>query len=160
LRPAESEFKWNNASRRLRQDVLNRLAQTDVKIFALTVQKTGRRIEDTPEHYAILVCELLEACWTAYPNVALAIDRRFTSPTQVAVFNTFVYRQWPAPGVLSIRHVDSQRDTLVQLCDFVAGSIYAFHKGGDSTVKIIEGKMGAALVGNWPEIKRRVARGK
>ncbi len=39
LRPAESEFKWNNASRRMRQDVLNRLAQTDVKIFALTVQK-------------------------------------------------------------------------------------------------------------------------
>jgi hypothetical protein len=132
-----------------------------VKLFTLTVQKAGRRIEDTPEHYAILVCELLEACWAVCPNIALSIDRRFTSPTHVAVFNTFVYRHWPTPGILSVSHVDSQRHPLVQLADFVAGSVYAFHKEGDRTLNIIEGKVEATRVGNWLEIKQRwIARGK
>jgi len=59
------------------------------------------------------------------------------------------------PGVLSINHVDSQRDSLVQLADFVAGSVYAYHKEGDNTFKKIEGKVGITWEGDWPEIKRR-----
>ncbi|HET7087338.1 MAG TPA: DUF3800 domain-containing protein [Anaerolineae bacterium] len=154
-RRAVSELKWHNTSRRLRADVLSRLARADIEIFALTVRKGGRKIEDTPENYAVLVCAVLQACWLAHPNVALAIDRRFTSPAQVAVLNTFLYRHWPTQGVLSISHVDSQRNPLVQLADFVAGSVYAWHKEGDNTIKMIEGKISVALVEDWPEIKQR-----
>jgi hypothetical protein len=59
----------------------------------MTVLKGDRRIEDTPENYAILACELLSLCWPVYPNVALAIDRRFASPAQVATVNTWIYRR-------------------------------------------------------------------
>ncbi len=69
-RHAVPEFKWSNASRNLRTEVLGRLAQADVGVFTLTVSKSGRRIDDTPENYAILICELLRACWTEYPNIA------------------------------------------------------------------------------------------
>lgn len=154
-RHAFSEFKWSSASRRLRLEVLNRLAQTDAVVFTLTVNKGERRIEDSPENYAILICELLQACWTEHPNVFLACDRRFVSTSQIAVFNTFVYRHWPAPGVLSISHVDSQREHLVQLADFVAGSTYAFHKEGDNTVMRLGERVTVALAGDWPDIKRR-----
>lgn len=154
-RHAVSEFKWNNSSRRFRSEALRRLARADVEIFTLTAKKGGRRIEDTPENYAMLVCELLRACWTAHPNVALTIDRRFTSPTQVAVLNTFVYRHWPAPGVLSISHIDSQRSPLVQLADFVAGGVYAWHKEGDTTLNMIKDKIRVAVIEEWPEIKRQ-----
>jgi hypothetical protein len=50
----------------------------------MTVLKGGRRIEGTPENYGILACELLNLCWPVHPHVALAIDRQFTSPAQVA----------------------------------------------------------------------------
>jgi len=79
-RTATGEFKWSNASQRMRSAVLSRLALADVELFALTVHKEGRRIEDSPENYAILVCELLSLCWDKFPNVALSLDRHFTSP--------------------------------------------------------------------------------
>ena len=43
-RTATREFKWSCASQRMRSAVLSRLAQADVELFALTVQKEGRRI--------------------------------------------------------------------------------------------------------------------
>ncbi|MEE8392428.1 MAG: DUF3800 domain-containing protein, partial [Anaerolineae bacterium] len=126
-----------------------------MKVFTLTVQKQGRRIKDTPENYAILVCESLRLCWDLYPNVALSLDRHFTSPVQVATVNTFIYRQWPAAGVLSIAHVDSQRSPLVQLADFVVGSVYDWHKEQNVTVQLIEGKIKTAVVEDWQHIKAR-----
>jgi len=157
-RKAASELKWRNASQYIRRGVLNSLAQTDVAIFTLTVRKRGRQIEDTPENYAILTCELLQLCWGAYPNLVLSLDRHFTSPVQVATVNTFIYRHWPTWGVLSIAHVDSQRSPLVQLADFVAGSVYDWYKAGDPTFGLIEGQVRAALVEDWPRIKARWVR--
>jgi hypothetical protein len=158
-RRSASEFKWSNSSRWFRLQVLERLAEADVELFALTVRKAGRRIEDTPGNFAILVCELLRTCWTRHPSMALAIDRHFTSPTHVAVFDTFLYRRWPAMGVLSISHVDSQRNPLVQLADFVAGSVQAWHKERDEAFRIIEPKISAVLLADWAEIKRGWSQG-
>jgi len=114
-RTATREFKWSCASQRMRSAVLSRLAQADVELFALTVQKEGRRIKDSPENYAVLVCELLSLCWSKFPNVALSLDRHSTSPVQIAAVNTFIYRQWPEAGVLSIAHVDSQHNSFFQI---------------------------------------------
>ena len=54
-----TEIKWHNASQRIRVLALAELAEADVEIFALTVLKGGRRIEDRPENYGILACEVL-----------------------------------------------------------------------------------------------------
>jgi hypothetical protein len=85
--------------------------------------------------------------------LVLAIDRHFTSPAQVATVNTWIYRRWPPPGVLSIVHVESQRNTLVQLGDMVAGSLYAWHKSGDRTMELIAKKFRATEVKDWRYIK-------
>jgi hypothetical protein len=131
------------------------MADADVELVALTVLKGGRRIEDTPENYGILTCEVLSLCWHLYPNVSLALDRHFTSAAQIAVVNTLIHRQWPSQGLLSIVHVDSHRNPLVQLADLVAGSVYAWHKSGDRTVQLISGKFGATLVEDWRAVKAR-----
>jgi len=154
-RKTASELKWRNASQRVRSQVLTSLAQVEMEIFTLTVLKTGRRIKDTPENYAILACELLSLCWDTYPDVALSLDRHFTSPAQVAAVNTFIHRHWPAQGVLSITHVDSQRSPLVQLADFVAGCVYDWHKENDPTFQLLEERLGATLVEDWRHIKAR-----
>jgi hypothetical protein len=149
------ELKWRNASQQIRALVLAELAAAEIELFTLTVLKGGRRIEDTPENYGILACELLSLFWPVHPNIALAIDRHFTSPTQIAAVNTWIYRRWPPPGVLSIVHADSQRNTLVQLADMVAGSVYAWHKSGDRTMQLIAKKFGATQVEEWRYIKDR-----
>lgn len=154
-RRALGEFKWSNSSRRMRQDVLRRLAQCDVEVYTLTVLKEGRRIEDTPENYALLASAMLQPCWARHPHLALTADRHFTSPEQIAIVDTWIYRRWPVPGVLSISHVDSQRNALVQLADFVAGSVNAENKSGDATSKMLQPVLLAAQVEGWTALKRR-----
>ena len=39
--------------------------------------------------------------------------------------------------------------------DFVAGSVYAWHKDNDDTLKMIEGKISFALMDEWAAIKHR-----
>lgn len=154
-RSRPSEFKWRNSSVRMRTEVLSRLARTDVEVFTLTVGKQGRRIEDTPEHYACLVCELLAIVGKTHPDLAMRVDRHFVSAEHVAVFDTRVHRAWPPPGAISIRHVDSQHDELVQLADFVAGSTHAACHSGDTTVQLIQSRVVGEKVRDWPEIRRR-----
>lgn len=154
-RKLHSELKWHNASERVRRSLLSQLAQADVTLYSLAVRKQGRRIADIPENYAALVCELLQVCWHESPNVALSLDRHFISPAQIATVSTAIHRHWPVQGVLSITHVDSKNSPLVQLADFVAGSVYEWHKSGNPTIRLIESKVGAAVVDDWPQIKAR-----
>lgn len=58
-------------------------------------------------------------------------------------------------GVLTINHVDSQRNPLVQLADFVAGSIYTRHKAGDTTGELLRSRLRAEAVADWPGVKRQ-----
>lgn len=154
-RRAISEFKWSNSSSNFRKDVLNSIAQTDISIYTLLAKKDGRQINDTSENYAALISELLQAILIEHSQLSLAIDRHFTSPAHIAIFNTLVYRHLPTAHALSIYHVDSQRNSLVQLADFVAGCVYAFHKEENHLMKIIEGKIKVANIESWIDIKRR-----
>lgn len=150
-----AEIKWSNASQHIRALALAELAEAEVELFALTVLKGGRRIEDTPENYGILACEVLSHVWRLYPNVSLALDRHFSSAAQIAAVDTLIHRRWPSQGVLSVAHVDSQRNPLVQLADLVAGSVYAWHKSGDRSIQLLSEKLDASLVEDWRYIKAR-----
>jgi hypothetical protein len=131
------------------------LAATEIQCYTLTVDKQGRRIEDSPENYACLVCELLALCWEHYPHQNVALDRHFTTPVQIARVNTFIYRRWPPMGVLNLIHVDSQRNPLVQLTDFVAGATYTWRNGQDDLLYLLTDKIAMASVVSWPELKAR-----
>jgi hypothetical protein len=155
LRKDVSELKWNNASLRIRADVLKQLAQFDVELFVLTVRKEHRRIADSPENYAILMCELFKAVQQVHPSAAVSLDRHFTSPLQIAMVNTLVYRRWPEPGVLSLAHVDSRLNPLVQLADFVAGCVYSWHARQDEIYDLIRGKITTEEVYTWQSVKER-----
>jgi len=154
-RKRPNELKWHNASQRIRLAVLDSLAQADVELFVLVVQKEHRRIADTPQNYAILVCELLLSCWNLRPNMAVALDQHFSAVAQRAAVDTFIHHQWPPAGILTISHVDSRHNTLVQLADFVAGSAYAWHKWGDQTYRLLEARIVAETAALWSDIKHR-----
>ena len=154
-RKQTDELKWTNASQRIRLAVLHSLAQANVELVVLIVKKEGRRITDTPENYALLVCELLQLCWNLHPNLALALDLHFSATAQRAAVDTFIHRQWPPAGILTVSHVDSRYNTLVQLADFVAGSIYDWFKRGDQTYWLLAPKIVAETEVAWSDVKRR-----
>jgi len=154
-RKPASELKWRNASQRVRTDILVHLAATEAQCFTLVVDKQGRRIEDSPENYALLVCELLALCWEHYPNQSVVLDRHFTTPAQFARVNTFVYRHWPATGMLNLVHVDSQRSTLVQLADFVAGATYDRYNARNDSLHFFVDKIANTQVVAWSILKAR-----
>jgi hypothetical protein len=155
LRKTVSELKWSNASLRIRSDVLRHLAEVDVEVFALTIHKENRRIADSPENYAILMCELLQSVHRVHPNAAIFLDRHFTSMSQIALVNTMIYRHWAESGTLTLAQVDSHLNPLVQLADFAAGSIYAWYVRQETTFDLIRGKISADKVETWQSIKAR-----
>lgn len=155
-----SELKWYTASERIKQDVLERIAESDLELFGLVVQKDGRRIEDAPESYAFLPGELLDLIWYDHSRLNVFVDRHFTAPSQIATVNTILYRHLPAQSEMALKHVDSQRNSLVQLADFVAGSMYEFHKGQNTGYRLIAEKIKTATK-TWQTIKAEwLARGK
>lgn len=89
--------------------------------------------------------------WRAHPKLNVLPDRHFTAPSQIATLNTILYRHLPQGSVLALNHVNSQRNTLVQLADFLAGSVYEFHKGQNTSYLLIE-KTKIAFK-TWQDIK-------
>jgi hypothetical protein len=83
------------------------------------------------------------------------VDRHFTSAAQISAVNTLIHRRWPSQGLLSIVHVDSDRNPMVQLADLVAPSVYSWHKSGDRTMQLIAVKFGVTLVEDWRAVKAR-----
>lgn len=155
-----SELKWFTASQRIKQDVLERIAESDLELFGLVVQKEGRRIEDTAQNSAFLLCELLDLIWYEHPRLNVTIDRHFTAPSQLATMNTLIYRHLPESSEMALAHVDSQYDSLVQLADFVAGSLSEFHRGQGAKFQLIENKI-RTMAKTWTQIKTEwLARGK
>lgn len=154
-----SELKWYTASERIKKDVLERIAKSDLELFGLVVQKEGRRIEDTAENSAFLLCELLDLIWHDYPSLNVLLDRHFTSAFQIATMDTILYRFLPSDCVMALEHVDSQQHTLVQLADFVAGSLYDFYKRQNPSYQLVADKI-KTTTKSWQDIKARwLARG-
>jgi hypothetical protein len=54
------------------------------------------------------------------PECLAAVDRHFTSAAQISAVNTLIHRRWSSQGLLSIVHVDSDHNPMVQLADLVA----------------------------------------
>jgi hypothetical protein len=73
----------------------------------------------------------------------------------MAEMDTFIYRHLPSANTLSIHHVDSQRSNLVQLADFVAGSIREQYVKHDATSLLLQPIILSQSVGSWVEIKRK-----
>ena len=130
--------RWNKAAR------LHALAQKEIQIFWVAVEKQGQRIDDTPENYSLLVGELLKECLAYHPEVKVFVDAHFNTPLQRDQFDHLLSEscQLPEPPV----HLDSQQDAVIQLADFVAGAIlYQLTGKGDFasliTEKVVVGKI-------------------
>lgn len=149
------EIKYYTAGENTKTLFFALLAKEDVTICVLVVDKMGRKIPDTPEHYAALCMVLLEDVVRLTPIIReIRIDRHFFRKADTETFNTFV-RTLVGPDV-SIRHVDSMKDKRVNVADMVAGAILASETGRDTRFsEMIKQKITSVKRVRWRAVKER-----
>lgn len=146
------EVKWWNAFDTTRQRILQSLAERDVQIYWLIVDKEGQSIADTPENYGLMFCELVQECLPYHPSLDLVVDVHFGTSLQRGNFDRIVTGRLP---VAKPRHVDSQQDSIIQLADFAAGAILYRFQGQGEFAKLIEPRIVAGKVVKWKQLVKK-----
>lgn len=150
-----AEIKFSTTGEKTRIRVLGEIAKRKFKLFLLVIDKEGRKIEDSPENYSLLISTLLKKVFVKYPTVShIIIDRHFTWVTQREKFNDLVQKNLKRQ--LFIEHLDSQQNTIVSLADFVAGAERVFHsKVEQGYSKIIKKVIEQRTLITWRDLKKK-----
>src|SRR3989344_7198629 len=73
-----SEIKFYTAGDKTKEIFFKHLIEEDLGIFVLIVDKKGRKIPDTPKHFALLCWLLLSEVTNFYPEIKeIVFDRHF-----------------------------------------------------------------------------------
>jgi len=145
------EVKWWNASEKVRCRLLHHLAQKEVQIFWLVVDKEGEGIPDTPENYGLMFCELIEECLKYHPVLEVQLDMHFTTCRQREEFDQFVM----ARTSVEPSHIDSQQEAVIQVADFVSGAVREYFEGKSQFLEIIQPKVVSGKVVKWRQLIKR-----
>jgi hypothetical protein len=153
------ELKFYYAGDKTKRQVLAGIVANQLELFALAVDKRRRKVEDSPENFAIIVAELLQEtlAWkTAISTVKLTIDRHFFRKVDMERFDK-VLRVIVAPEVaLTISHLDSQQNLIINLADFVAGALLSkYNRNKLNFYEIIRENLVFEKAVGWPELKQK-----
>lgn len=155
LKISSSEFKSYTAGIKSKKLFFESISKEPFHIFILTVEKMGRKIPDTPVHFAILCWLLLKDVLNFYKNIEeIIFDRHFHKQKDVEMFNSFLQKNLEN---LSIKHVDSKKNIRVTIADMVAGEILTIErKKEDKFYKLFKKQIVSERRINWPEAKRKL----
>lgn len=150
-----AEIKFSLAGDRTRQLVLEAIAQQKVKIYLLVVDKRGRKIEDNPENYALLLASVLRKPLNENPQLEhILIDRHFTYVSQREKFNNLLQKR--LGRTIFIEHLDSQQNSVISLADFIAGAVrHACVRGDERFKKIIDNLVVDKRMVTWQQLKQK-----
>jgi len=152
------EIKFYYAGQNTKRQFLSGLVSANLKIFALIIEKKGRKIADTPENFGILVAELINEInlWYKVKKINLVLDRHFHRKVDEERFNQFLKSKINKNVKYQIRHVDSRQNFLVNIADMAAGAILWKYSGKDlQFYNLIKENIIIEKIVSWPEIKRK-----
>lgn len=151
------EIKFYTVGEKTKSLFFKKIIDEDIDIFILIVEKMGRAVPDTPEHFAILSGLLLEDVFAFYPQVQeIFFDRHFHKDKDIEEFNQTL-RAFLGKDLPKISHVDSKRDKKVNIADMVAGAVLARETGKDKRFyEMLRKRIMNESRLNWPEAKRRL----
>lgn len=150
------ELKFYHASPKSKITFLEKIAREKLNIFVLIAEKMGRKIPDTPQHFALLCWLLLTDVFSFYPKVReIIFDRHFHKKEDIEKFNQFLSEfLGKSPRM---KHVDSQKDKRINVADMVAGAVLAKETGKtERFYQIFSKQVISETRINWPEAKRRL----
>lgn len=150
------EIKYYTAGEKTKELFFEFLAKEDVTICVLVVDKMGRKISDTPEHYGALCLLLLEDLMRDISMIReICFDRHFSKQADMDVFDDVV-RTLVGPAI-PIRHVDSMKDKRVNVADMVAGAMLASETGREARfAAILKPKIRRVRRIGWRAVKERL----
>lgn len=131
-------------------------------IVAVVVDKEGRRVKDTPQNYGLVVVAAVAEFLSIHSNLSLTVDKRYTNPNQQEQFQEAVQQ---AISKLAVKGtnvffnspVDSTKESLIQMADFVAGAFnFKYNRHDKSYVEIIKKKVKVEKVIKWNALKKRI----
>lgn len=156
LKKLTGGLKFYTAGEKTKHLFFELLANMDVQIAVLIVDKMGRKIPDTPQHYAALCSILLRTVQRLSPHIReLVFDRHFSRTVDLALFDEVIHAQ--VREDIPIRHVDSKKNTHVNVADMVAGAVLAKETGKDSRwYEMIREKITRRKRVPWNEVKKRL----
>jgi len=155
------ELKFNNSNEKTRNQVLTELGEQNVHFLIFAVDKQGRRVENNPLNYGIVIGSTAVELLKIYPTASLTVDKHFTRPVQENEFRetvlNVVAKLAPSDSKLLLnKSADSQVEVGVQMADFVAGAVNACYNSKNSSyLEIIRTKIEKEICEKWVEIKRR-----
>lgn len=151
------EIKFYTVGKKTKSLFFEKVVKEGFDIFILTVEKMGRAIPDTPEHFAILSGLLLEDVFVFYPRVReIVFDRHFHKDRDLEKFNQAL-KNFLGKDLPKINHVDNKKDRRVNVADMVAGAVLAKETGKDkSFYEIFKKRIVSESRLNWPEAKRKL----
>jgi hypothetical protein len=125
----EQEFKFNKASKKIRQAFLNEVKNCNFRIRAIVVNKTSiKNTElrtDKNKFYNYIIKEVLVNNQGTILNASIRLDGHQDRSYKMATLTYFRQQLNQQNRLLkNIRFVDSQKDSLIQLADMVASSIF------------------------------------
>lgn len=151
-----SEIKFYTSGDRTKEIFFKHLIKEDLGIFVLIVDKKGRKIPDTPKHFALLCWLLLNEVANFYPEIKeIVFDRHFHQKEDLETFNDFLGELLGFQVIF--KHVDSQQIKEVNTADMIAGAVLAYIRGRNSQFyEIFKEKIVSETRINWPEARRRL----
>lgn len=150
------ELKFYTVGDKTKTAFFKEIAKEQVSIFILTVEKMGRKIPDTPQHFAVLCWLLLTDVFSFYPQIKeIVFDRHFHRNKDIKHFNQLLQKL--IKNLPDLKHVDSKKDKKVNIADMIAGAVLAKEvKKDDKFYKMFRKQIISEARINWPEAKRKL----
>jgi hypothetical protein len=159
-----SELKFYDSTEQIRERFLNYLAKYDPEVFALSLEKEGRRVEDSPVNYGIVVGELIRRVTNSVEEeqMDLTLDKKYTNPKdRNRLEESLRFTLDEEEFDLSIHHREGEAENLLQVADFVAGAFlrrFAFEE--PKYYEIFSDAVVSEVTVNWTNLKARIERRK
>lgn len=153
-----SEIKFSRVIRRVAVYVLKKLAQKEVAVYVWIVDKEGRRVEDTPENYGLILGHALKygfnlACWSK-----VWVDEKYDKERDRRKLEQ-VLRRILGDSIVDQQKVvfaKSEKEPGLGLADFVAGAFNsAYNQGNDKLIRLIREKIMMEEKILWRELKQK-----
>lgn len=155
LKRKSGEMKFYNAGEKTKLLFFQKMTKEKFDIFSLVVEKMGRKIPDTPKHFALLCSLLLKEVAIYYSDLSEVIfDRHFHRAKDRDDFDTYLQKFMGTS--FSTAHVDSQKNIQVNIADMVAGAVLAKERSKEKYYLMIKSRIISETRINWPEAKRRL----
>lgn len=156
LRKQTGELKFYTAGDRTKRLFFKSIAKEYVNLFVLVVEKMGKKIPDTPEHFSILSWLLLNDVLSFYQETKeIVFDRHFSTKRDNETFHKRVLQLLMKN--IQIKYVDSKKDKGVSSADMIAGAVLAKESGKDTRFyQTIRNKIVSEKRLNWVEAKRMI----